>query len=75
MYFGKYKKTKYQLNVNKHTVYSFVTTNYSEEECVELLKQRAEIHRSCVNKWYKIVKKDLDKTEVLFTGKLLALKA
>jgi len=75
MDFGKYKKAKYQLNVNKYIVYTLVTTNYTQEECIELLKERAEIHRGCVNKWYKIVRKDLDKTEVLFTGKLLALKA
>lgn len=74
MYFGKYKKTKYQLNVNKHTVYSFVTTNYSEEECVELLKQRAETHRGCVNKWYKIIRIEANENEILFTGKLLALR-
>lgn len=74
MDFGKYKKAKYQLNVNNYIVYSFVTTNYTQEECVELLKEKAKTHRGSVNKWYKIIKIEGDNKEILFTGKLLALK-
>lgn len=74
MDFDKFNKAKYQLNVGNYIVYSFVTTAHSESECIELLKEKAETHRGSVNKWFTITKKSENKKEVLFKGKILALK-
>jgi len=41
------KKAKYQLTINNSIQYSFVTISKDEEECVEILKEKAE------NKVYK----------------------
>jgi len=39
--FGTFPKIKYSLYVNSYHVYWFVTTIRKEEECINLLKQKA----------------------------------
>jgi transcription initiation factor TFIIIB Brf1 subunit/transcription initiation factor TFIIB len=66
--FGRYKKAKYKLYINKEVQYSFVTTIRSEEDCVEVLKEMAQRSISRSTKSFSITKTVDENTITLFRG-------
>ena len=65
---GLNKKAKYELYINKHLVYFFVTTTKTEADCIEILKEMAHNKPALVSRPFSIIKvKDGERKE-LFRG-------
>jgi hypothetical protein len=71
--FDKYKKCKYKLFINKELAYFFVTTLHGEEECIEILKEKAKLSPGRYNKYFLITKTIDGKTTLLHKGTIKRL--
>lgn len=69
VYFNRYKKAKYELRVDNNVIYSFVTTAKSEEECIEILREKAKCHFTCYSRGFKICKIVGKEKEVIYKEK------
>ena len=67
--FGKFKKTKYLLIFRKKVVYYFVTTIHTEEECIEIMIDKAKYLYTYEVRNFKIIKENSDGSEVIFLGR------
>lgn len=69
--FGKFPQTKYNLYVDNVLSYSFVTTCRPEEECIDLMHEKAKAfgNRS-KKKNYKICSKTKDGEKIVAIGKI-----
>lgn len=70
MEFGKYKKAKYTLTINRYKTYSFVTTTKDEDECISLLLQKIEGIKYANSSRYEIFKKVDGVETVIKQGKV-----
>lgn len=64
-----FPKAKYRLYINNQQRYYFVTTRYSEYDCVEIMQQRIKDY-AYSKAYYKITKVKDGKEITLKTGKL-----
>ena len=64
------KKAKYELIINRSTSYSFVTISKDDEECIKLLKTRAEEKVYKNNVTYKIMKIQNGINQLLYKGRI-----
>lgn len=67
----KYPKAKYELIINQQLYYSFVTTGKSEEQCIEILKEKSKNFAARQRRKYKIIKKQEDKKEIIYAGSIM----
>ena len=68
--FGKYKKTKYLLMFGKDITYYFVTTIHTEEQCLQIMIDKAKCLCREGKKSYKVIKQtDLEK-KTIYNGKI-----
>ena len=61
-------KAKYQLKVYKSILYSFVTTSIPEEDCINVLKERAYFHRKNRTVYYDVLKIQNGETTIIYKG-------
>lgn len=54
--FDIYQKTKYEIWINSDCIYFFVTTRYSEQECIEFLKTKIKENKYYTHKYYYVFK-------------------
>lgn len=69
---GQYPKAKYVLEILNSNYYFFVTTSRSQEECIELMKEKSKNYRTKTTRSYKIYKIVDKKKEVIFKGSIKA---
>lgn len=67
--FGKFKKAKYLLIFRKKVVYSFVTTIHTEEECIEIMIDKAKYFYSYDVKNYTIMKENSEGSAIIYLGR------
>lgn len=66
-----FPKVKYRLYINNWQIYFFVTTRYSEDDCISLMMEKVKSHySSTMDKSYKIVKVVDGKEIILKKGKI-----
>lgn len=68
--FGRFEKCKYKLLINNEPVYSFVTTIRDEQNCIELMLDKAKNYNSLNYRSYKIIKINNEGERILGKGKL-----
>lgn len=67
--FGKFKKAKYLLIFRKKVVYSFVTTIHTEEECIEIMIDKAKFLYTYEERNFKIIKQNSYESKTIFLGR------
>jgi competence transcription factor ComK len=72
-YFDTYKKAKYRLIVNSYSVYFFVTTSRSENECIEILKEIVTSTQTLNSRSYTITKTTNGETTTIYKGSIKGL--
>ena len=65
-----FPKAKYRLYINNQQRYYFVTTRYSEDECIELIKDRIKDYSYTERSYYKITKVKDGREINIKTGKI-----
>jgi len=67
--FGKIKKAKYLLIFRHKVVYYFVTTIHTEEECIEIMIDKAKFLYTYDVKNFKIIKENSEGTNTIYLGR------
>ena len=67
------KKAKYKLVYGSKTSYSFVTTTKNENECINILRDKAESYKTICARCYKIVKVVNGEEYIIYKGRVDSL--
>ena len=66
--FGKFPKAKYTLYIANENRYFFVTTSKSEEEAIEIMKEKANLYKLRTKRSFYVKKKEGDKKTIIYKG-------